>query len=268
MDAHHLQDDLAGLIRPLSISLSPSVGLWLGGGIAAALLLVGLTLLVRGAAGAFDAPLPTLLLLATGLAAVLAAVAARFAWRFARVPVGDRRPMALHVSLSAGLLLLGAGVTLPGGTVAALLLFWTLLLAEEAAAWRGILRRQSLPGVAARTVRTASPSAKSTEEESWQQVTRGRSADGRQTAHGWLRAEFAAGQRTAVAHVAICPPLPNVPGVTFRQTAGPEARVKAAQVLPYGIRFEIKLPTASERARQVRIEFTAEGSPSRCGPLP
>lgn len=255
----------SGWIRALSDALPPGVGRWIGAGIAGTLLLVGSTLLLRGAAGAFDSPPPPPLLLATGLAAAVTAVAARVVWRVGGLPAGSRRERTLHGTLSAGLLLLGAAMTAPGGSVAALVPFWALLVVEEAMGWRSIVRRPHRAAVAVRTAPTAFSPANVPDDDTWQQVTRGRAPDGRETARGWLRAEFAAGQRTAVAHVAICPPLPNVPLVTLRQTAGPEARVKAAQILPYGIRFEIKLTATAERPQQVRLEFSA-GSAGPSGP--
>jgi hypothetical protein len=158
------------------------------------------------------------------------------------------------------LLLLGLALSWPGGKLLALAPFWALLVATEASAWRQVARRGKLPASSVRSARPAAPSGVIAPAELCQQVSRGVTADGRQTVYGWLRAEFQPGQRTAFAHVAICPSLPGLPRVTFRQTSGPEARVKAGQVLPYGIRFELKLAAAPDRARHVRLDFSAEAA--------
>ena len=42
------------------------------------------------------------------------------------------------------------------------------------------------------------------------------------------------------------PPLPVVPELSVKQIDGPEARVKTAQLLPYGVRLDLKLVAAAE----------------------
>jgi len=48
--------------------------------------------------------------------------------------------------------------------------------------------------------------------------------------------------------------------VTIVQLGGPEARIKTVQLLPYGARFDLKLATASEAARTLLVEFSAEAA--------
>ncbi len=67
---------------------------------------------------------------------------------------------------------------------------------------------------------------------------------------GWLRMPFAAGQRTGSVHVAFCPPLRATPELLVEQIGGPEARVKTAQLLPYGVRLDLKLAVAAEEPDQ------------------
>ena len=74
---------------------------------------------------------------------------------------------------------------------------------------------------------------------------------------GWLRLSFAAGQRTGSVHVAFCPPLRVTPEMEVEQIEGPEARIKTAQVLPYGARFDLKLAAAAEQPTTVLLQFTA-----------
>ena len=88
-------------------------------------------------------------------------------------------------------------------------------------------------------------------------MTRIKAADGTEELSGWLRMPFAAGQRTGSVHVAFCPPLPAAPELSVEQIDGPEARVKTAQLLPYGARLDLKLVAASEEPASVLLQFSA-----------
>ncbi len=88
-----------------------------------------------------------------------------------------------------------------------------------------------------------------------QRLVRRRLADGSETMEGWIRAELAPAQRHAAAHVAICPPFASVAECFAEPVDGPSSQVKVAQMLPYGVRFEIKLDDPAEEATSVTIEF-------------
>ncbi len=91
-----------------------------------------------------------------------------------------------------------------------------------------------------------------------QQITRRRAADGREILSGWLRVPLAAGQRSANVHVAFCPPLQHAPQMSVAQREGPAARIRAVQVLPYGVRLDVKLTQASPTPVDLLLEFTAQ----------
>jgi hypothetical protein len=74
---------------------------------------------------------------------------------------------------------------------------------------------------------------------------------------GWIRAAFAAGQRTANVHLAFCPPTAATPEVEIEQIDGPESRVQVSQVLPYGVRVELKLSEPAEESTIVLLQFSA-----------
>ena len=115
---------------------------------------------------------------------------------------GARREAALRGTLTAGLLLLAAALTLPEGSIAALAVYWLLQIAAVAVTWRGLGRwRQNL--VPSPGPRHSTPQPAKAEDHGWQQVSREHGIDGGEVARGWLRTEFAAGQRTGVAHVAL-----------------------------------------------------------------
>jgi hypothetical protein len=90
-----------------------------------------------------------------------------------------------------------------------------------------------------------------------QQLTRSQAADGTEELFGWIRLPFAVGQRTGCIHVAFCPPLCVTPEVTVEQIEGPDARIKTAQLLPYGARFDLKLAAAAESSTTVVLQFLA-----------
>lgn len=100
-------------------------------------------------------------------------------------------------------------------------------------------------------------------DEVLQQLTRRRLAGGAEELAGWLRVPFAAGQRTENVHVAFCPPFATAPQLAAAQLDGPEARVKTAQLLPYGVRLDLKLLTPAEQCATVLLEFTARTAPPR-----
>ncbi len=95
-----------------------------------------------------------------------------------------------------------------------------------------------------------------------QQLTRSRAADGCETIRGTLVAEFAAGERTAILHVAFCPPFGRQPTVATKVAEGPRCDAKLAQILHQGARFEARLARASTRPERVTLEFVASDGPA------
>jgi hypothetical protein len=101
-----------------------------------------------------------------------------------------------------------------------------------------------------------SPSA-TPPENVLQQLTLSQDADGCQQLAGWLRVRLAAGQRTCAIHVAFCPPFAKTPELAVQQTAGPQSRIRTAQLLPYGVRLDLKLAAAATSDASVLLRFTA-----------
>ena len=101
-----------------------------------------------------------------------------------------------------------------------------------------------------------------------QQLTRRHAADGSEDLSGWLRMPFAPGQRTASLHVAFCPPFARTPEVSAQQLDGPAVRIKTGQLLPYGVRLDLKLSAAAEMPSGVLLRFSARSAgegDSGCG---
>jgi hypothetical protein len=90
-----------------------------------------------------------------------------------------------------------------------------------------------------------------------QRLTLSQEADGGQRLSGWLRLRLAAGQRSGVVHVAFCPPFCRTPELSLEQLRGPPARIRTAQLLPHGVRLELKLSTAAAAGGSVLLRFAA-----------
>jgi hypothetical protein len=89
-----------------------------------------------------------------------------------------------------------------------------------------------------------------------QRLVRSRTDEGERV-DGWLRATLQPQERNITLHVAFCPALDEAPRLTVRQVSGPASRIKAAQVLPYGMRLDVKRISAATEAAEVVIAFSA-----------
>jgi hypothetical protein len=243
--------------------------------------LLALLLAARRAAGALAQPLSTSGLLACGL--LLAAWAVVVRGLLTSIPSSPRVPQRALAWLPGAILLLAALALLPGASVAGAAVFVALLAAEEAWSWfspssvRRALSawpRLGLPGArspSAGSARLELPSKPSrlsaaeivdegsaarAAENLTAAIVRRREPDGRETLSGSIRAQFAVGQRTAPVHVPFCPPFFEPPRCEAEQVDGPPATVRVAQVLPYGVRFDVKLEGVANRATSVWIEFS------------
>jgi hypothetical protein len=90
----------------------------------------------------------------------------------------------------------------------------------------------------------------------FQQLTRWR-AGHQEFVRGRLRVGFVPGQRLATVHAGFCPPLSSVPKIEILQADGPATTIKASQVLPYGVGFDVRLVEIPSTDETVEILFTA-----------
>jgi len=241
------------------------------------LALGGVVILARRLSGALSAPLSLTTLLTC---ACLLAVAALLFRAMFRPPAWSRGRWEeyLFSALPSGVLLLWAIGLSASGTGGGLLALWGVLLLEEGWSW-GQLRRGRAVGqpivmkalsvaelplsILDESLQTLTESefpaeADEQDEVIFQQVVRRRESDGSETIAGWLRAQVPAAARHATAHVAICPPFPGRPECFAEQMDGPPAQIKVAQVLPQGVRFEIKLDEPVAEASDVLVEFSIQ----------
>jgi hypothetical protein len=253
----------------------------------AMLMAAAAAVLWRQLAGALRHPLAPSALLAAAVTATVAAAAIRgeLLRQSGDGAAGGNRPAWLHwtitIAVSLAVVELTVGLCLPGTPAACLAVVAALTAVEESWAWVGHLRRSArgagcqpaaVPGQVDNLAHKACPTLRSAAapgpvdnlphdalppEGVVQQLTRSRAADGSEEIAGWLRAAFASGQRTTSVHVAFCPPLASAPELSVEQIDGPEARVKAAQVLAYGARLDLKLATAYDEPAEVLLQFSA-----------
>jgi hypothetical protein len=229
---------------------------------------VAMLVLMRRWAGALDTPLGPAALFATGALVAAAAVAIRLAWLLTpAAPGAPRHHRTVMVLTLLAVIGLGAGLCVPGTGIAKLWLF-VPLAAEEGWAWAWYLGRGTdCQPVLHKTDCQRVPREADSQpvlqddlppKDVVQQLTRSQADDGTERLSGWLRMPFAAGQRTGSVHVAFCPPLKATPELLVEQIGGPEARVKTAQLLPYGVRLDLKLAVAAEEPTSVLLQFLAQ----------
>ena len=254
------------------------LGRWSVGTLVGLLWCAALLIGWRRVAGALNRPLEALVLLAVGGLVAAVAVGLRIWWH--RLPAEyrtSRRDWLIMLLPSAAVLSLGAALSLRGTGTWGLVVFWATLVGEELWAWRPAVwrrlpgRRKPAPG--SRSIRVdavAKPSPHATlaavaeslpGEDVLQQLTRSRAADGSEQLSGWLRTPFAAGQRTAVVHLAFCPQFAKAPELTVEKLDGPEIMRINRAVYSFGARLDLKLAAPAEEPLGVLLQFSARSKP-------
>jgi hypothetical protein len=226
--------------------------------------------MARALVGALQTPLEPAVLLTACLLVTVAAVVVRLGWLLPLVGTRiSRLDLTVMVVTSFAATTLCSGLCSPRDTLPEMaLLLRVVIVLEEGCAWLWFLRKRGQNYFSP----TKSPSNRPPHEknssdpfitetipaaEVLQRLTRSQAVDGAEELAGWLRLPFAPGQRTGNVHVAFCPPLRIAPEMAVEQIEGPEARIKTAQLLPYGARFDLKLAVAAEGPTTVLLQFTA-----------
>jgi hypothetical protein len=201
------------------------------------------------------------------------------------------------LGLTLAVLCFGWAVASSGASPAGRAFFWLTLLTEETWGWTrwknkkgsGVFLagpdsadRPASPGrrwlgfwgkepPAASPLKKRLPTPFPDEGEVLQHLTRRRSAEGDEELSGWVRMPVAVGQRNGHVHVAFCPPFARTPEWVVHQADGPEARIKTAQLFPYGVRLDLKLSAAAVQPDGVLLSFSAKlpggTGPRQTGPV-
>jgi hypothetical protein len=260
---------------PAAIGRPPlELALFIAPAVSALLLLAAGVIAARRLAGALEHPLPAAVLVGVGLSLVLLGAAVRLFPSAPAAPSAWRR--VLLWLPTAAVLLAGIALTLPGTPPGSIAGFWAVLIGGDALGHLAsrLLPRHSTPKPAPTTDRKRRLDAPQTPaphaiarpadvdeipaEEVTQQLTRSVDGGGVDVLSGWLRAVFLTGQRTASVHVAFCPPFAKTPRLSVEQLDGPSARIKTAQLLPYGTRLDLKLSQPASDAADVLLRIRAE----------
>ncbi|MCA9247555.1 MAG: hypothetical protein KDA42_10580 [Planctomycetales bacterium] len=235
----------------------------------ALLWIAALLILARRIAGALTQSPPTssLAVLACGL--ILVAIALKslaVQWR-------------LRFAAACGVVVLGVGVSVPTPNTWPIVMLWLAILASVALLVGDIkvaLRLLPLPAnrqdaTSDRDIsrldtatqiefgvkpHTDTFDASSNVLQAW---TRVESEDDSEAVYATLRSELKAGQRTVVLHLAFCPPFAAAPEIEYEQIDGPDASLKPVTVLPYGARFEARLPHPATAGTVIAVEVVALG---------
>ncbi len=228
----------------------------------AAFVVVVLLLLARRMAGALNQPLGGFSLLAVSGSAILLGLAWRLGWQ-ARGRQESSLALVAPVLPGIVLFMLLCALSLPGTASWALMLTWLAFLTGEAAWWwtaysdlkqpvaRSFVSPRSIVEPAEDEVETGDGSLP---QDVFQQITRFRGGEQERVAI-MLRISFAPGQRTAVAHVAFCPPLAGVPELVAEVTDGPSATVAITNPQSYGARLEVRLEEVADEECVVAVEI-------------
>ncbi len=245
--------------------------------------LVALMIIQRRYSGVLIDPGSAALIVAGLLAASLAAAPRAIARAWQRSHDMPWFDAVVRLVPAFALLLTAISLSTHGSAWWAVATFWFVAIAEEAFVWvllpridgiRGRFAPARLPlgRLVPRRPRSLiprrfveRPTADSLDPHVWQQTSRAYEDEGNDVLRGRLRAMLATGQRTAHVHLAFCPQFVRLPQVEFRQLDGPAARVKLGQLLPYGVRLDVKLDAPPDAPCTVLLELTARGDVERVG---
>jgi hypothetical protein len=225
-----------------------------------------IVLMARRLAGALLTPLSGAALVVVAVACCAAAIGALFLQSSVRsVPASAPRPWWLGISLPA----IAVSLSLPGSSLAGLAVMWLAIVGTEFVLWKmpppwSVQIRRVVVPEAALSPLTRQPAE--TEDESADddhldpdaiQTLKYQRIDGSTAVDGWLRVDFAAGQRTAVAHVAFCPAFLHTPTIDAELQNGPACEIRSALVIPWGVKWEVKLDQTAVEPASVVFAFRA-----------
>ena len=263
--------------------------------IVAVLLLVGLLVCSRRLTGAFHADLPPEGMLVLALATAIGLAVSRIAWRRSfplETPADLSLPdQVLGWASSAALALLAVGCCYPANRTTDWLIWLPILVADQF--WRQTFFDTGEPWVPPTADERSSPAICSVDESRLlsrasddqpnddqpncdnpsydnpsydnpsygdhivQQLYRLEDCPGTEVIYGTLRADFVAGQRTAVVHAGFCPPLSYLPEIEAEALPGSSAQIKIVQALAHGTRLDVRLPAPATKDCQVWIDMAA-----------
>jgi hypothetical protein len=85
-----------------------------------------------------------------------------------------------------------------------------------------------------------------------------RTTDDTEQIEGWVRVEFAAGQRETMIHVAFCPPLSGIPEIETEDLEGSDLEIRVAAAFAFGARLSVRRSGSLDEANSDRVGFFAQ----------
>jgi hypothetical protein len=236
---------------------------------------VAVVLLTRRIAGALVEPLPTPILLLVGATVVAISIIVQ--------RLNSHSEMRFLTLLSEGIEILIAGIALlviaaclsiGGSSILGLLCLWTATLfsgavlvrpwsvetpADPLAGFTSVSRDDAAMDVwPPEKLQVASAEVEDEwTERSLTQRLQYRSESTGIAIDGWVRVHFATGQRVAIAHIAFCPAFEIVPEADCEVLDGPSCEIRPTLVLPWGIRWELRLDAEATEPTEVVLGFAA-----------
>ena len=193
----------------------------------------------------------------------MAATAAMFVAICAAAAFGGERVSLRRGILISSLTAVTAGaLTLPGAMWAAVAVLWLPAIACTAFTIAG--SRNAAASMIQAVDKPSDLQVFRLDERTSALTRRFVDAAGRDSLEAVLQARFAAGSRAAVLHLTFSPPFAETPEVCWSlkkscgddAAVGESAQVRATMVLPYGVRLELKLPTAPSTERTVPVQLS------------
>src|SRR5262245_40263534 len=222
-------------------------------------------LLERRIAGALTQPLQVGLLVGIAAIVVVAATATRLISRSVSPTCRDTARWIVALSLP----LLAVALSLPQSSAIGLAILWLFIVGGEVQLWRrgGGTELRWPPRTQSAAVDHSMSNGGAVEQSSRpltlldpdaaQQLIYRQTDDRITIVEGWLRAQFAPGERTINAHVAFCPAFFGPPQVDIELSGGPECSIRPTLVVPWGVRWELKLAAPAVDGCSVTFEFLA-----------
>ncbi len=225
---------------------------------------LGFLLNVRRLTGNLSVELSLDLTLLLALGSAIAMTYVRVAWR-RNFPVEspaelDVLDQLLGWGSSLALVLLAVGCCYPGNRTADWLIWLPILVADQF--WRQNFFDGGVPEPQQVDTLEEIPSSLSLAslpeyENIVQQLYRVANDQGDDEIYGTMRADFVAGQRTAIVHVGFCPPLTYQPEIEAEALPGAPASLKVVQAFAHGARLDVRLAALPTEDCQVWIDLAA-----------
>lgn len=265
MEAHTIDKRLitTRAMGPLSNALAR-------GGVLLATVLLATTavlLLIRRMSGALQKSLDPPALIITGLMLATVLYGLRSVWRRLPQPVTHTWFGRIVSSIpTVSWIVLLATLTYPTVFSPDSIFCWSLLLTADVFARVGLHEHRTLWRKTPSTLAEADEPTMGKldlanpcdEQQVIQQLTRIRQADGSDLLYGHLRAVWQPGEKSQAVHVAFCPPFSGTPQLDVGQVDGPQVQIKVAQLLPYGVRLEVRLAHVTQTPTSALLEMTAQ----------